>query len=164
MKFVIVGDGAVGKTRLLQTFGKKKSEYENSIASFSFDFRKIVAQNIEYQFIVLDTLGNSVRIRQHSYKDTDVFIVCYSVDSLLSLNNVENIWIPEIHQSSLNVPFILVGTKCDLDCDSLKDKAEEIAKLYNASSYVLCSAANSYNIKLVFHEAVRVALENDQNQ
>ncbi|CAL5988480.1 Rac/Rho-like_protein [Hexamita inflata] len=164
MKFVIVGDGAVGKTRLLQTFGKKKFEYENIISSFSFDFRKIVAQNTEYSFIVLETLGNSVRTRQHSYKDTDVFIVCYSVDSLLSLNNVVDMWIPEILQCQPNIPFILVGTKCDLDCDSLQDRAEEIVKYYNASSYVLCSAANSYNIKLVFHEAVRVALKNSLNQ
>ena len=44
----------------------------------------------------------------------NVFIVCFSIDSRISLQNAKNKWIPELRQHCPNTPIILTGTKSDL--------------------------------------------------
>ena len=52
-----------------------------------------------------------------SFLFQDVFIVCYSIDSLASLMNAKLKWIPELRHHSSNTPIILVATKSDLRGD-----------------------------------------------
>ena len=54
------------------------------------------------------------RLRPLLYQETDVFIIAFSVDDVVSLENVKNKWHPEVQNYTPNVPFILVGTKSDL--------------------------------------------------
>merc|ERR550525_269472 len=66
-----------------------------------------------------DTAGQEDydRLRPLSYPQTDVFLVCFSVISDPSFNNVKQKWIPEITHHAPGVPIILVGTKSDLRND-----------------------------------------------
>ncbi|CAL5988482.1 Rac/Rho-like_protein [Hexamita inflata] len=167
MKFAIIGDGAVGKNNLLRSFIQNQFQYRYMPTTFTNEFHITIAQNNQQSFnlILTDTSGSSGfnRIRCYSYVNVDVFIVCYSVENHFSLNNVVNRWIPEMRGYKSDVPFILVGTKCDLN-NALSERADEIVKQFNARSHVLCSAVYQFNVKRVFHEAVRVALENDLNK
>jgi Ras-related C3 botulinum toxin substrate 1 len=63
-----------------------------------------------------DTAGQEDydRLRPLSYPSTDVFLICFSVDTLTSFENVKNKWYPEIQHHAPGVPFILVGTKLDV--------------------------------------------------
>ena len=54
------------------------------------------------------------RLRPLSYPATGVFLVCFSISSPASLENVESRWLPEIKRHAPDVPVILVGTKLDL--------------------------------------------------
>ena len=51
------------------------------------------------------------RLRPLCYHQTDVFLVCFSLDNRLSLQNVEDYWMPELQHHCPDVPKILVGTK-----------------------------------------------------
>ena len=56
-----------------------------------------------------------------------MFLVCFSVNSTDSLENVKTKWIPEVAHYCPGVPIILVGTKADLredpeELESLKEK------------------------------------------
>ena len=64
------------------------------------------------------------RLRPLSYPQTDVFLVCFSVISPASFENVKNKWVPEISHHAPGVKFILVGTKMDL-----RDDPETTSKL-----------------------------------
>lgn len=89
-----------------------------------------------------DTAGQEDydRLRPLSYPDTDVILMCFSVDSPDSLENIPEKWTPEVkfinHQTKIdfifnnydflfeqvkhfcpNVPIILVGNKKDLRND-----------------------------------------------
>ena len=49
-----------------------------------------------------------------AYIGIDVFAICFSIDSPNSLKNAINLWIQEIKELCLYVPFILVGMKSDI--------------------------------------------------
>jgi len=54
------------------------------------------------------------RLRPLSYPQTDVFLVCFSVASTSSFENIRHKWTPEIRHHCPDTPFVLVGMKGDL--------------------------------------------------
>ena len=53
-------------------------------------------------------------MRHLAYPDTDIFLICFPVDSPTSFANIKAKWVPEIRHYRPDTPFILVGTKRDL--------------------------------------------------
>ena len=118
-----------------------------------------------------DTAGQEDydRLRPLSYPQTDVFLICFSIVSPPSFDNVKAKWFPEIEHHAPNVPIILVGTKLDLRedkgaMDSLRQKrmepvsyeqALQVSKEIRAHKYLECSALTQRNLKSVFDEAIR---------
>ena len=118
-----------------------------------------------------DTAGQEDydRLRPLSYPQTDVFLICFSIVSPPSFDNVKAKWFPEIEHHAPNVPIILVGTKLDLREDrgtmeSLRQKkmepvsyeqALQVSKEIRAHKYLECSALTQRNLKSVFDEAIR---------
>lgn len=174
MKFVVVGDGAVGKTSLLISF------VENVFAS---DYIPTVFDNYAKQMVVddkivslqlWDTAGQEDydRIRPLSYPNTHVFIVCFSVTSISSIENAKSKWVPEIMYHTKNEAVILlVGTKSDRRKDSafcVEDiYAERVAKEIKAIGYQECSAMTQEGVQNVFtyavQEARRIQLNKERN-
>ncbi|KAL3974754.1 polycystin 1L2 [Sarotherodon galilaeus] len=160
IKCVVVGDGAVGKTCLLISYTTNKfpSEY---VPTVSFPQKKNKCQE-DYD-----------RLRPLSYPQTDVFLVCFSVVSPSSFENVKEKWVPEITHHCPKTPFLLVGTQIDLRDDPstveklAKNKqkpitpetAEKLARDLKAVKYVECSALTQKGLKNVFDEAILAALE-----
>jgi GTPase SAR1 family protein len=95
-----------------------------------------------------------------------VFLVCFSVTSPASFENVREKWFPEVHHHCPGVPCLIVGTQVDLREDtSVKDKlakqrmapvkredGERMARELGAVKYVECSALTQYKLKDVFDE------------
>ena len=121
-----------------------------------------------YTLGLFDTAGQEDydRLRPLSYPQTDVFLVCFSVTSPASFENVREKWFPEVHHHCPGVPCLIVGTQTDLRDDaSVKDKlskqrmqpvrkedGERMAKDLGAVKYVECSALTQYKLKDVFDE------------
>ena len=53
-------------------------------------------------------------MRSLSYDDTHAIMLCFSVDSPDSLENVESKWVAEIAENCPGVKLVLVALKCDL--------------------------------------------------
>ena len=112
------------------------------------------------------------RIRPLSYPQTDVFLVCFSVVSPTSFENVANKWAPEINHHCPGVPKILVGTKLDLRDDGatiekLKEKnltpitpqqGEAMRRKIGAVAYTECSALTQRGLKEVFDNAIGIVI------
>lgn len=111
-------------------------------------------------------------------------MLCFSVESKDSLENVESKWVSEIADNCPGVKLVLVALKCDLREATDDDDAEagaseaaqgagrqrekkpsityeqglEVAKRIGALRYLECSAMRNRGVNEAFTEAARVAL------
>jgi Ras-related C3 botulinum toxin substrate 1 len=169
--FFCLGDGAVGKTCMLisyttNTFPEEyiPTVFDNYSASVMVDSRPITLG-------LWDTAGQEDydRLRPLSYPQTDVFLICFALDSTTSYENVRNKWLPEIQHHAPGVPFILVGTKLDLRTDASSGKfiskmqGETLKEELKAFKYLECSARTQEGLKQVFDEAIRCVLINQSS-
>ncbi|KAK5988216.1 GTP-binding protein RHO3 [Cladobotryum mycophilum] len=184
-KLVLLGDGACGKTSLLNVFtrGYFPTVYEPTV--FENYVHDIFVDNVHIELSLWDTAGQEEfdRLRSLSYDDTDLIMLCYSVDSKDSLENVESKWVGEIADNCPGVKLVLVALKCDLrehaeDDENAEDGAAaaaanaqrekppsisydqglEVAKRIGATRYLECSAMKNRGVNEAFTEAARVAL------
>nr|POE79645.1 cell division control protein 42 like [Quercus suber] len=172
---VVVGDGAVGKTCLLISYTTNKFPSEYVPTVFDNYAVTVMIGDEPYTLGLFDTAGQEDydRLRPLSYPQTDVFLVCFSVTSPASFENVREKWFPEVHHHCPGVPCLIVGTQTDLrDDPQVRDKlakqkmqpvrkedGERMAKELGAVKYVECSALTQFKLKDVFDEAIVAALE-----
>lgn len=174
-KLVIVGDGACGKTCLLIVFSKDQfpeiyvpTVFENYVADIDVD-------NKQVELALWDTAGQEDydRLRPLSYPDTDVILMCFSIDAPDSLDNIPEKWTPEVRHFCPNVPIILVGNKRDLRQDEQTkrelskmkqepvkyDDGKAMAERIGAYAYLECSAKTKDGVREVFEIATKAALQ-----
>lgn len=119
IKCVLVGDTGVGKSSLAariasRTFRQQyiPTVFDNYAATVMFDEKP-------FHFSLFDTAGKEDydRLRMLSYKQCDIFLVCFSAVDRDSLESVASHWVPELTHYLPGTPFILVATKADLRND-----------------------------------------------
>jgi cell division control protein 42 len=100
-------------------------------------------------------------------------LVCFSVTSPVSFENIKQKWYPEIQLLCPGVPFIIIGTKIDLRDDPsvieklsryqmrpiTTEQGKVLAREIGAVKYLECSALTQKGLKNVFDEAIVAALE-----
>lgn len=114
-------------------------------------FKSVGSSPVFYRYVFFCTL------------QTDVFLVCFSVASPSSFENVVSKWYPEIKHHCPDAPMILVGTKIDLreDKETLnvlseqglspikREQGQKLANKIRAVRYLECSALTQRGLKLV---------------
>jgi len=174
IKCVVVGDGAVGKTCLLISYTTNAFPGEYIPTVFDNYSANVMVDGKPINLGLWDTAGQEDydRLRPLSYPQTDVFLVCFSVISSSSFENVKTKWVPEIQHHAPNVPILLVGTKSDLrkDENTIKqlnsrqqsvvtvENAQQMAKEIGAVNFLECSALTQEGLKQVFDDAIRAAM------
>uniref|UniRef100_A0A3B4AU79 Uncharacterized protein n=1 Tax=Periophthalmus magnuspinnatus TaxID=409849 RepID=A0A3B4AU79_9GOBI len=156
-KLVVVGDGACGKTCLLIVFSKDEFPEVYVPTVFETYVADIEVDNKQVQLALWDTAGQEDydRLRPLSYPDTDVILMCFSVDSPDSLENIPEKWVPEVKHFCPNVPIILVANKKDLRHD--EDVKRPHVFLFSLSPCCLaifvpnlCLQSRPYSVNLIW--------------
>ena len=175
LKCVVVGDGAVGKTCLLISYTTNQFPADYVPTVFDNYAVTVMIGDEPYTLGLFDTAGQEDydRLRPLSYPSTDVFLVCFSVISPPSFENVKEKWFPEVHHHCPGVPCLVVGTQIDLRDDKViieklqrqglrpitSEQGSRLARELKAVKYVECSALTQRGLKNVFDEAIVAALE-----
>lgn len=165
----------MGKKELLITY--TTNAYPEDYVPTVFDNYQanIMVDNKQVAVGLWDTSGQEDydRLRPLSYPSTDIFLLCFAVDSIASYENVKNKWYPELQHHAPGVPIILVGTKIDLRTASVgdsteemlsKEQGEQLREELNVYKYVECSARTQEGLKQVFEEAVRCVLAKQKSE
>jgi len=172
VKCVVVGDGAVGKTSLLISYTDNRFPVDYVPTVFDNFTTGVEVDGKLINFALWDTAGQEEysRLRALSYPETDVFLLCFSVISPSSFDNIRSKWHPEVFHHCPEAKTILVGTKIDLredkdTIDSLKgeklptpEAAQKLADTIGAKGYLECSALTQEGLKRVFEEAIRAVI------
>ncbi|AET40793.1 Rho family GTPase RHO5 Ecym_6421 [Eremothecium cymbalariae DBVPG len=189
VKCVIVGDGAVGKTSLLISYTTNSfpqdyipTVFDNYSTTIAVpDPQSSTGEQQLFKLNLWDTAGQEEydRLRPLSYPQTDIFLICFSVNEPVSFINVSEKWFPEIRHNTNyenmelflecgKYPILLVGTKADLrDDEHEEDRLREmntdfvsqpeidrIVHQCGFMGYVECSAATQEGIREVFERAI----------
>ena len=173
-KMLMVGDGDCGKTCLYTIFAKDNFPEEYVPKRFEPYVADIEVDGIQVELALWDMHTGSKnydKLRPLSYPDTDVILMCFSIGSPDSLDNIPERWLPEVIHFCPDIPVILVGNKKDLRNDP--NTVEELAKMkkepvkledgknmaekIGAFAYYECSAKSKEGVKEVFDDAARIA-------
>ena len=154
LKYIIIGDAAVGKSNLLLRYvhGQFKPEYQLTIG-VEFGAKNIEIDSKIFRIQIWDTAGqeNFRSITRAYYKNSVCALVVYDISSRDSFNNVMS-WIEDCrNQSPKTIFIVLVGNKCDLE-DKRQVTYEEGKELADKNELLFfeSSAKDGINVDDIF--------------
>ncbi|KAK6089308.1 hypothetical protein P3W45_001716 [Vairimorpha bombi] len=160
IKTVFIGDISVGKTWLIATY--LTNETPSGYVSTVFDNFGTVGKYKDQEVLlsIFDTAGTSEWNKTNviSYQQTDVFVVCFSVNNVTSFNNATR-FLDRL--KIYGVPVILCATKTDLKDDRVIDGkvAQNVSEKFGCYDYVETSAVEFSEISKLFDTVLEAALE-----
>jgi Ras-related C3 botulinum toxin substrate 1 len=161
IKCVILGDDKVGKSSILQSYTTDSFYKEYIPTMFDNYSSNLCIEKICYKIDLWDTSGKDdyKMIRHISYPQTDIIILCYSIISPTSFENIYTKWYPEIYQYAHNIPIILVGTKLDLKLKNYITYEQGLLMKNNigAIGFYECSALTQKNLSKIFKDAIIIS-------
>ncbi|CAL8077788.1 unnamed protein product [Orchesella dallaii] len=130
VKCVLVGDTAVGKTRLIcaracnSRVSLRQLLRQHVPTVWAIDQYRIYKEVLERSMTTVDgvqvslrlwdTFGDHEKDRRFAYGRSDVILLCFSLGNRNSLLHCKSMWFPEIRRFCPETPVILVGCKNDL--------------------------------------------------
>ncbi|KAF4516772.1 hypothetical protein B566_EDAN004611 [Ephemera danica] len=150
IKCVVVGDGTVGKTCMLISYTTDSFPGEYVPTVFDNYSAPMLVDGIPVSLGLWDTAGQEDydRLRPLSYPQTDVFLICFSVVSPSSCDNVTAKWDKESLAALAEQGLSPVR----------REQGQKLANKVRAVRYMECSALTQRGLKQVFDEAVRAVL------
>ena len=169
VKVVLIGDGASGKTSLLTSYTESHFPREYVPTVYDTYSCPIRVDGKDVTLELWDTAGQEGydRLRPLAYTHTDVFVICFDLTDIESLNNVTKKWVPELRSHAKDVPIMLAGTKMDLQNEHYEMHGEriqrksvlDIALSNGIVKYIECSALTQKNLQYLFVNAAKVGLK-----
>ncbi|KAJ7220077.1 P-loop containing nucleoside triphosphate hydrolase protein [Mycena pura] len=160
IKLVVVGDGGVGKMSMLISYTSNSFPFDYLPSVFESYAATVNVGGTLYTFMIFDTMGQPEydHLRPLSYPQTDVFLVCFSVNSPESFENVREKWFLEVNHHCPSVPCIDKLAKRRLQ-PMTTEQGRRLALELEAARYVECSALTQEGLKDIFDQVIVAALE-----
>ena len=162
-KIVIVGDGGVGKSTMIQRlttgqFIPQKITIGTDLATYDIDI-----DNINIRLQIWDFAGERrFRLFLPNYsRGATGCLLCYDITRRTSFDSLDE-WFKIVNENAINPVFILVGEKLDL-ADIRRsvnnEHAEELKEKYNLDYFFETSSKSGENNKMIFETLTRSILK-----
>ena len=174
IKLVAVGDSLTGKSGVLKRYATGALHDGSPTIPMNRYEKTVIIGGESIGIFLWDTNGLEAynELRLLAYPQSDVLIICFSLDDPTSLQNVRSKWYPEVRHHCHHQPIVLVGNQMDLRSDpdhvaktKLKgltpityNQGLQMAKDIGAAKYVECSAKTGEGVDDVFDEAIKAVL------
>ncbi len=161
-KITVVGDGAVGKTSLIQMFTKESfsTEYHKTIgAQFSVFDKKINGDKIKLLFWDIAGQDDFNFLRPSFFKESKAAIIVYSLEKNElgedSFKHIHN-WDDDIKEYCGDIPVVIFGNKVDLiDVKNLETSGiNRIIEEKNYLGYFITSAKTGHGVVDAFNAII----------
>ena len=159
LKYIIIGDSAVGKSNLLLRFAQNDFKYEYQLTiGVEFGAKNIEINKRRYRLQIWDTAGqeNYRSITRAYYKNSVCAILVYDITNRDSFEHISN-WIEDcLSQSPKTVFMVLVGNKSDLN-EQRKVSLEEGQQMAknNNMMFFETSAKSGANVDKIFEQSAK---------
>lgn len=167
-KIVILGEGAVGKTSLINQYVEQ---------SFKEDYKPTLGANIIRRDIMVDKIGARVRlimwdlagqerynvIRSMYFQGCVGAMLVYDVTRANTFSAVEDKWLQDFKKYvKKEGAYILIGNKIDLEGERVvpTDQGQALSDKIQASAFVETSAKKNINVERAFESLVHQVLRN----
>ena len=169
-KIVILGDGAVGKTALINNWVEQK--FDNSyVATIGVD---IVSHTIKLKNNTMirldawDLAGQShfKSIRSKFYRQSVGAILVFDVTNISTFENIKD-WVAEAENAiGKKIPMILLGNKIDLNYSKLisLEGAREQTKSLGISTYMETSALTGEGVSDAFLTMAHLIIKSEREK
>lgn len=170
LKVVLLGDGGVGKSSLMNRFvsGKFDSQSFHTIG-VEFLNKDVTVEGQSYTLQIWDTAGQErfKSLRTPFYRGSDLCLLVYAVDDVESFKNLamwrkEFLYYADVREKD-NFPFILLGNKIDVNERAVsQEEAHHFCKEIGGIPYYETSAKDATNVNVAFNAAVKRLNELEQ--
>tara|TARA_B100000795_G_C22686094_1_gene393725 strand:- start:69 stop:722 length:654 start_codon:yes stop_codon:yes gene_type:complete len=159
LKVILLGDSAVGKSKLVERFlmgdyhPRQLSTYALTLFRYKAD---VDGKDVEVDF--WDTAGQERFSSMHPsyYFGAHACILAFDVTRKVTYKNL-NDWYKELRKYRENIPVILVANKIDVDYKVTQKKFAFGQK--KGLPFEFVSAADGTNVVRVFKDAIRAGVE-----
>ncbi|KAJ7371852.1 Ras- protein Rab-9B [Desmophyllum pertusum] len=172
LKVVLLGDGGVGKSSLMNRFvsGKFDSQSFHTIG-VEFLNKDVNVEGQSYTLQIWDTAGQErfKSLRTPFYRGSDLCLLVFAVDDVQSFKNLamwrkEFLYYADVREKD-NFPFILLGNKVDVNERVVsQEEAHHFCREIGGVPYYETSAKDSTNVDNAFNAAVKRLNELEQSK
>ena len=163
VKIILLGDSAVGKSKLVERF--LDNQYQpRMLSTYALTLFRHVA-NVNGEEVKVDFWDTAGQERFNSmhpayYHQAHACILCFDVTRKQTYKNLPQ-WLKELREYRPKIPTICIANKVDVD---MKVMGKEFAfpKKHDMELY-FCSAANGTNVVAAFEDAIARATQYHAN-
>ena len=172
LKVVLLGDGGVGKSSLIQRFMSNKFD-PSLFHTIGVEFlnKDLMVDGDRYTLQIWDTAGQErfKSLRTPFYRGTDCCLLTFAIDDSQSFQNIamwkkEFLYYADVKDPD-NFPFVVLGNKSDLSTERkvTSDEVELWCGQNGRQPYYETSAKDAVNVDLAFTAAIRRVTANQSN-
>jgi len=166
LKILLAGDGAVGKSSIVNRFvkGSFKTDYSHTVGVDTHSKEMNINGDIIAKLLIWDVAGQEHYnfMRTNFYYGTDGVLLIFDLTRADTFEHVKD-WLKEINQVlGDDVPFVLIGNKVDLIEDigdvishnEVMEFAEEQDVIYRETS-----AKTGLNVDIIFEDLTKIIIK-----